>query len=135
MRQIDPVGSIKSQRLETTNSAKRQCNRGVQFDLVDESYQEFLKFLENGQYLEYTPEDGKKVTYEESDSESQVMILDTNPFSDGEPTPLVCIISYCWFIVFIFICFHLLKTQIFMFLIFKAFPFHCLYYFCCFANK
>lgn len=85
----DPVGSIKSQRLETTNSAKRQCNRAVQFDLVDESYQEFLKFLENGQHLEYTPEDGKKVTYEESDSESQVMILDTNPFSDGEPTPLV----------------------------------------------
>lgn len=85
----DHVGSIKSQSLEATNSAKRQCNCGVQFDLVDESYQEFLKFVEIGQHLEYTPEDGKKVTYEESDSESEVMILDTNPFSDGEPAPLV----------------------------------------------
>lgn len=101
---------------EATNSVKHQGNPGVKSDLVDESYEKFLKSLKDGQSLEWISDGGKKVVYDEGDSDSEVTILENNPFSDGKHIPIVCIISCCRFIIFFFnFCFYFLKYQFCMF--------------------
>ncbi|TXG53045.1 hypothetical protein EZV62_022214 [Acer yangbiense] len=62
-------------------------------DLMDESYQVFLNSLEEvGQNLVYAIEGGEKLVYEKdesSDSDSEIIILNDNPYSNGHYTPFV----------------------------------------------
>ncbi|KAL5737398.1 hypothetical protein ACOSP7_030159 [Xanthoceras sorbifolium] len=67
-------------------------------DLMDESYQAFLNSVEEvGQNLVYAPEGGEKVVYEKDesgDSDSEVVILDNNLYSNGDYTPFISSKSY-----------------------------------------
>ncbi|KAL9446571.1 hypothetical protein AB3S75_014275 [Citrus x aurantiifolia] len=69
---------------------KRRSNEGMS-ELSHESLLEFMKFVKDGQHMVYVRNNGKEVAYLESDSDSEVVVLDHNPFSDENDTLFVAI--------------------------------------------
>lgn len=80
---------------------KGKSNEG-RSELADETVLEFMKFVKDGQHMVYAPSGGKEVVYTESDSDSEVVVLDHNPFSDGNDTLFVSIFFCCSYS-----CFHI----------------------------
>lgn len=77
-------------RQTSRGKLKGKSNQGKS-ELSDESVLEFMKFVKDGQHMVYAPSGGKEVVYTESDSDSEVVVFDHNPFSDGNDTLFVAI--------------------------------------------
>ncbi|EEF42087.1 hypothetical protein RCOM_0561550 [Ricinus communis] len=73
--------------------SKHDYKHEMEFDIVDDSYKIFLKSLKKeGKHVVFTPESGAKVVYDEdegSSSDSEVIVMDSDPFADKGYTPFV----------------------------------------------
>ncbi|KAK2659411.1 hypothetical protein Ddye_005944 [Dipteronia dyeriana] len=94
VRMIDRKTPVVEKNVEMEAENLLYCTtKDHKSDFMDESYQEFLNSLEEvGQNLVYAPEGGEKLVYEKdeaSDSDSEIIILNDNPYSNGNCTPFV----------------------------------------------
>ncbi|KDP32869.1 hypothetical protein JCGZ_12161 [Jatropha curcas] len=78
---------------EAAGATKHDQKHKMKCDIVDPCYNTFLSSLKReGKYWVFMPESGGKVVYgedEESSSDSEVIVMDNDPFADEDYSPFV----------------------------------------------
>ncbi|XP_050221901.1 uncharacterized protein LOC126672042 [Mercurialis annua] len=76
---------------EAAVKTKHDCKRKIENKIVDHSYEIFLNSMKKeGRNMIFTPETGAKVVYDEAESsDSEVIVMDSDPFANEKRTPFV----------------------------------------------
>ncbi|KAJ8762943.1 hypothetical protein K2173_023072 [Erythroxylum novogranatense] len=93
---LDPSSSELNDHVSNRSSARvlGSVNSKIEnMDVVDETYRNFLNCVrQEGSYVVFAPKNGKEMIlekYEESSADSEVIVVDVDPFSDDAHTPFV----------------------------------------------
>ncbi|XP_055960975.1 uncharacterized protein LOC130015238 [Mercurialis annua] len=76
---------------EAVVKTNHDCRRKIEHKIVDHSYEVFLEYMKKeGRNMIFTPETGAKVVYDEDESsDSEVIVMDSDPFANEKHTPFV----------------------------------------------